>query len=862
MNTGSSTSNYNFDNFSNNTNSTSSSVNTGTITTSSANRNVYTGNTKPAPSVETMDLSFATDKVAQESKSILDKVGDFFGGLIDGAKETGAKIVSGAKSIITDGLAGLSKLGSNIVSAAATLASNAGSILGNLATWVLETEKKVRATAAVVGTSIVSGVANIGEGLVDGLTWCGGKVVEGGSWIVGKIAGLFSDAAEQSVMKWREEAKTDVKEFISTDWIGKANDWFYQETSLGQAINENSYLKYDSKLAKGITTATEVVGKIAAATAATIFSGGTAAPIVLPLLLGFSYGTGEKAEQLYRENINTTGSQELGIFVSGLGEAANWYAQGKLGEGAINLINIIKNAGMKNTGALAMNSIKTIYKNIKSDGLINTLKGIKNSGNLASLKAADNLADSAGIIGDNLSDWLTGEEKFNATNAFKAIGELGKAWLANMFFDGASDYLGKLGKNGDNIINSTKKVDLEATQPLKFETTQPLPIIDTSEINKDKLEITQPLPVIDKTPVNNDIDLDITEELDMTPVREKLNPELQEALNKINTKSKVNAQEIKNEILASIEGINDPVLKAKKLYNELSKRVNYNVDYMDMAGYDVLPDKAIDIYQTKVSFDSLESSNVICKGWSELYSELLLEAGFNTNRVHIIGGQKVGSHKWVAIDLGNGNCLVADATNAIKGKTDLYNAKMGLPTQGFLIMPIENIGTKAASPIHFYKIFENDTKYLNDMSNYIRRLDENLGYADEFGYQYDQLVKAQELFSDPDLVDELIPEHIESYVAMDILNKNIPTRVDIDGLEAYAYYNNIIRNTLGRNYNGKIYNNLYISTNSLNPEPLNVITIAADNGPMYNVYSKSTGRLVIDSHEQFIEFISSFRRVI
>ena len=439
MNTGVVNQNLNFNQTSSNTN-TSSSITGVSVNNKASTTNTTTSNNNSQ--IESMDLSFATEKQEAESKSIISTIGDFFSDVGEGIKNTGAKIVSGAKSLVGGFIDGLKGIGSTLKETCSNIASNASTILGNIGNWVKETAASIGSTAAVVGTSVVSGIANIGEGIVDGLAWTGGKIVEGGSWLVGKVAGLFSKDAEESVMNWREEAKTGVKEFIATDWVGEANKAFYENTDIGRAINENSYLKYDSEIAQGISGATETIGKIALATAATIGTGGAAAP----LALGFLFGTGTRAEKLYQENTNTTGAQELGIFISGLGEAANWYAQGKLGEGAVGLFNVIKNTGLKQTGALAINGVKSLIGNIKTNGIGNTLKGMLGSTKVSSMMAADNLADSAGIIGDNTSRWLTGEEEFNLGNVAKAGGELLSAWSLNMFFDGASDYLMNGGK--------------------------------------------------------------------------------------------------------------------------------------------------------------------------------------------------------------------------------------------------------------------------------------------------------------------------------------------------------------------------------------------------------------------------------
>ena len=434
---------------------TTSSIGSSPNNSSPTYQNTYTSNGNVQ--TESIDLSFAAEQVATESKSILDSIGDFFSDVGEGLKNTGAAIVDGAKTVANWAITGIKDLGSSISEACSNLASNVSSILGSALSWAKDTYISLQATSAVIGTTVVSGIADIGEGIVDGLTWCGGKLVEGGSWLVGKVAGWFSDDAEEAVMEWREQAKTDVKEFIATDWVGEANDWFYQDTALGRYINKNSYLKYDSEAMQKLRGATETVGKLVLATAASCLPGGAA--VAVPLLLGFSYGTGEQAEKMYQENMDTTGAQELGIFVSGLGEAANWYAQGKMGKSGLDFFNIIKGNGLKNTGAAIWTGIKSTLGNIKSNGFKNTITGIFKNSNWASLYAADNLADSAGIVADNVSDWLVGNEEMNVQTFMSAGGELISAWFLNMFFDGAGEYLGNLGKGADDVSDAIKQVD-------------------------------------------------------------------------------------------------------------------------------------------------------------------------------------------------------------------------------------------------------------------------------------------------------------------------------------------------------------------------------------------------------------------
>ncbi len=286
--------------------------------------------------------------------------------------------------------------------------------------------EEVYATAAVVTTTITSGVLDLGEHILDGVVWVGATV--------GTAFGADT---------------TGMREFIARDLVDEANQAFYENTELGQLINEKSALKYDSNLAQGIRHGTEKVAVFAAATAATVCTGGAAA-VALPLVLGFAYGAGEKAEQTYQEHgTDVDLKQELGIAIAGVGSAASWYAQGKLGEGAVGLVKVAAKNGLGATGSALIGQVKSSLINIKNNGVLNTLKGIVGKEQLlanlkTSLLSADNISDSIGIIGDNVAGWINGDQEFNFKTASYAFGELIATMGLNVLFDSASDYIGAL----------------------------------------------------------------------------------------------------------------------------------------------------------------------------------------------------------------------------------------------------------------------------------------------------------------------------------------------------------------------------------------------------------------------------------
>ena len=216
---------------------------------------------------------------------------------------------------------------------------------------LLDTLASVGATILVADVKVASGVYDIFEHINDGLLWTGGKIEEGSLYSIAKIAGLFDTNAEKDIMNYRQHLKEVTKDNIEVNHVDQMEDTIFS-TPFGSRINEASYLKYDSKVANAIEHATEIGVELAAATAATIVTGGAASPTLLSVLgvgtLGFLEGAGETSEKIYKENKNTTAAKEAGILLSGLFEATKWIALGRLGTGAISTareINFIRQHG-------------------------------------------------------------------------------------------------------------------------------------------------------------------------------------------------------------------------------------------------------------------------------------------------------------------------------------------------------------------------------------------------------------------------------------------------------------------------------------------------------------------------------------
>ena len=413
----------------------------GTSLDYSVNKSTISSNNKITASTDTSSNQSLTNKSNNETKTET----------LDLSGETEQKESKGLFGSILDGLKGI---GENLAETAANVADNVKSIANDAKNWVVDAGKKVAATGAVIGTSVVSGVGKLVEKAADGIEWVGGKVVEGGAWVAGQVAGAFSDEAKEDIDNWREDFSKAVKEDIAIDTIGELNKEFYENTEVGRWINENSAIKYDSKVAQTIQSGTEIVAEVAAATALTVCTGGAAAPFVVGALVG----AGKAAESTYQEHgTDTTFLQELGIAGSGALTGLTWVANGKLGQGALEIgKDIIAKGGatvLKDMGAQMLNK-EFIFSRLK-DGL-----SLKNAAGKVNINAIMNYGQAAMGTAGSLTPYITGEEKFDATAALKIGGTyLGYLGL-NVLEDTARDYVSGY-KSADTLAQAAEKLTSE-----------------------------------------------------------------------------------------------------------------------------------------------------------------------------------------------------------------------------------------------------------------------------------------------------------------------------------------------------------------------------------------------------------------
>ena len=530
--------------------------------------------------------------------------------------EIGARVSSISKSVLSD--ENISTISNNFTSAVNKVVSTAGNLVS---------------TGAVISSSVVSGGAKLVEHVSDGLTWTAGKIVDGFFNVAAFGAGFFSKDAKESILETKNDFDSSVREHIARDQVGEFNQAFYENTKLGRIINKNSYIKYDSDAAKTIQNVTTTTVEIGLATAATVLTGGMAAPAAAAVVgtVGFMNSVGESAEKHYNAP-EVSDNAEVDILLDGVVGAIEWYSYGKLGANAVGAAHAINQAGVegvKTTVKATTMALKEEFANKGISGMAKTgVKSVVNKKNfLSALKLSltdvDTYTDVSGVIARDLKRYYNGEN----IDLLDVGAKLGGVLIANIGLTTVSH--GLLTRNeADEFVrlNNQSLQDEYVTQGdvllKKVISTQEL--LEQSDFNKKNLVkgILEPMP------------------------------------------STLNEEE-----------------RIRYIYLKLNQAVSYSDEYLSYQERFFRANNNI-LYNDIFFFENMEQSNIVCSNWSQLYKDLLTEAGIDSNRITIMG--KEGSHKFIKIDMGNDNIIIADGMiSGIGGYTDVVNAKLGLSTRGF-----------------------------------------------------------------------------------------------------------------------------------------------------------------------------------
>ena len=164
------------------------------------------------------------------------------------------------------------------------------------------------------------------------------------------------------------------------------------------------------------------------------------------------------------------------------------------------------------------------------------------------------------------------------------------------------------------------------------------------------------------------------------------------------------------------ERLTDPKLIARYAYIELARNLYYDISYTKVS-YEqkqIIVNTPIDVKNAKLF------SYVVCSQWSELYSYILNCFGIE-NKIMRIPGQ---DHRWVEINLHNGEIIIADATDYIGNSIDFSNAKSISETTGFYILPQRFSGLKLGDVLKSNDLFNQKNRKFDDPKELLKYLED------------------------------------------------------------------------------------------------------------------------------------------
>lgn len=281
-----------------------------------------------------------------------------------------------------------------------------------------EAFKETGCTVLVVGDSILAGGEKVLEYIGDGTSMLNAGIIAGATWLV-YDSWHEGNSASKAIL---DNALDEVR----IDKVGDARRYFYENTKIGNWINDNSALKYDSAGAQAFQDAGIKTIEIAAAAVLTYFTGGAAAPFVT-MGIGFLEGMGQEGEKLTRQVDREAGEEYnygkiyLKSGAKAVGKAAEWYGYGKMGA---NLFN--PSVGANPTTSFWQN----FGNNLKEDAL-------------------DMALDTAATVSDDVVSAVVGDKTWG--EAFKGmLTDLSISTVLNLGGDALSAYKGT--KNAKSLM--------------------------------------------------------------------------------------------------------------------------------------------------------------------------------------------------------------------------------------------------------------------------------------------------------------------------------------------------------------------------------------------------------------------------
>lgn len=789
-------------------------------------RNTLAAETIDIDAVAEEDLELNNADSNKSNSNFFEKVGSAVSGVAEGVtdffEDTAASVKSGIKTVcngVNDWAHDVHEWWNN----------DASPFLDEIRENFSRIITSTGATVAVGVQSFVEGLLNFGESIVDFGIILSTAFASIGTLVADGVSSLISGKSfDASITKAMWDNTMGV---VSQKCVSTLFDSLYEDTKYGQFLKNNAF-GFDT--VRGVGSGIGYVAGVSALTIATfgvggaaVSAGSTASSVAVSAgqmaVVAGAAGVGKGAQDSWADGASLGEGLAVGV-LTGIWEGLQFYVGAKIGgsniagsEKALNkILSGLARVTLDGLDGGVEGFIQPLIASVYKDGYTN------DAGKYVEFDSSDNFFEKYREIFDDYGGW---------TNVFTqaAVG-VGSSLLGEAFD------LRKYLKNENNNANTpniknTVNVDTDFDMEAKLNRYNEILNIMKSDEYKKYVEYGELGYAQELKPEFYGIERELA----------SLKSELSEYYGK-HSKIEINSLNLKQEILNTLDPKMSFVSKARKLYLELNKRVSYDVNYLQ-AGIGSL--KQAEIYTKNINFNNLDSNRVICKSWSQLYKELLIDAGFHPEKVKIMGGDNIGSHKWVEIILDDSNIIIADAAENIKGMTDLARCKASLPTNGFLVTDNSSTGIRLSTAFK-KNLFQE--KYLETTLKELESLDYELGY----NHSEINLSRAQSLFGN----SELYQQTFDNYqVTRNLLTMKLPE--NMDGVEAYTYYNQLFRTLPNDSRPITELNFLNIGNDSY--EGIFQFELFGQQDQIYGIFSKSTGKQIFTNYEDYVRYLKQLK---
>lgn len=675
----------------------------------------------------------------------------------------------------------------------------------------MQIQQSQTATSATLLTGAGEGIVKLGEKLMDFSAIMGTTMQEQNlaNMMPYEVLILGNTNYEQNV----DAVWDSTMSFVAKDYTTSIFDNYYENNKVGKWQKEEAILFEETRaVAAGVG---EIVGNV-------VLTATTGAP---SWLIAGAAGYGAEAENAWKNGA----TKEEGLTAAGLNslwEGTQYYIGGKINKwnpikGSTNSTKALNSLLRVSADALdgsAEGIVRPFIATTYQDGYVNE------NGEYEEFGKEDRFIDRYKEVFDDYGGWSNVGVQGLTGLGFSLLGEV--------------DTLTKLFKKQGKTDPSLKKVT---------DTDKLLDQID--EING----------LDDNYKGIRQITVDSLDDLTLEDLNKLTSPNLVLFLTSDGTtytfseiKKRLNKGLImKQQLIDSALEIENPIEKSRKLYYELNKKVHYDLGFT----FDRGSGYSYRVLNNIVTFENLnKDNNIVCKGWAELYRELLLASGFDESQVSIQGN----GHYWVEIDLLDGNIIIADATERIgfAPGIDLANCKAELPTNGFIKLDKNKYSgsrlTYLCNPFEDQKL---DASVIDANKTMVMQVDETLGYVKDGKYMLENIEKAQSLFDDDKLFDKIFKRKSKDKLIEEFFDLKIPE--NMDGYELFRYYD-FCKNKLLEKEASKIDNFTRFLKNGDRVEPIGVLHYfdKDTNKTIFQVYSETIGKKRFYSEIEFDNFMN------